>query len=148
MKYTTSVSLFYAFFTVPHYEVVKIHSVRHTVSKRSIKSNPYNAKDTSNSNFHHQFSDAKTNQENQESRYDGNHKFSSYNRYHNSENVTSITPSDSGITDVRWESINGSFYPSTRTSSSLPSNSSPHISRTSSPHIDSSQSTRNKLLIN
>merc|ERR1719328_360640 len=37
---------------VPHYEIVKIHSVRHTVSKRSIKSNPNNARDTLNSNYY------------------------------------------------------------------------------------------------
>ena len=126
--------------SVPHYEVVKIHSVRHTVTKRSIKSNPYNAKDTLNSNYYRGFS-SEADQDRRESTYDGKHEFSPYNIYPGSENSRNNPSSDLGITDVRWSSINGTLNPPIKKLSSLPSfNPSPQYPRTSL--TQSSPSTR------
>ena len=129
-------------FSVPHYEVVKIHSVRHSVSKRSIKSNPYNnAKDTLNSNNynnHHQPYFSSSSSSFVEDSKDNHEKveFSSSIIDNGSENISS---SDWGVTDVRWNRfMDGSIYPSIPTtsfpsSSSLPSsNPSPQSSGTSS----------------
>ena len=137
--------LSFLIFSVPHYELVKIHSVRHTVSKRSIKSNPYNnAKDTLNSNnqYHQSYSSSSSSfaeeyLDRKDSIDDLEKVVSSPNIIdHGSENISS---SDWGITDVRWNRFtDGSIYPSISTkmlpsSSSLPSsNPSPQSPRTSS----------------
>ena len=129
-------------FSVPHYEVVKIHSVRHTVSKRSIRSDPYNAKDTLNSNYNQRHRTSDPTQNRQESDYNGNSEFSpSYNPNHGTKKSSSSPSGNLGITDVRWKFINGAVYPSTTKmlSSSLPSNPSPQSSNNSS--SQSSQST-------
>ena len=130
-------------FSVPHYEVVKIHSVRHTISKRSIKPSSDNARDTSNSKHYYarrSSTGRNADEDRQESTFDGKHEFSPYNDHF--EKNYNISPSRNlGITDVRWNRINGSFYPSTNTLSSVPSNPPPQLSRTSYASSSSSKCT-------
>ena len=130
-------------FSVPHYEVVKIHSVRHTISKRSIKPSSDNARDTSNSKHYYarrSSTGRNADEDRQESTFDGKHEFSPYNDHF--EKNYNISPSRNlGITDVRWNRINGSFYPSTNKFSSVPSNPPPQLSRTSYAPSSSSKCT-------
>ena len=137
--------LLFLIFSVPHYELVKIHSVRHTVSKRSIKSNPYNnAKDTLNSNNHYHQSYSSSSSSFVEELLDKKDFIDDLEKVVSSPNIIdhgseNISSSDWGVTDVRWNRFtDGSIYPSISTKmfpspSSLPSsNPSPQSPTTSS----------------